>query len=252
MNTTTFPGESTAYRAARNQLLQDEIALRRAMEAVAVSRRSLPPGGIIPEDYLFDGLDSDAKPAKIKLSELFAPGQNSLVIYNFMFPRWSKDSRPGPVKGATAQMKLEDSPCPSCTAFLGTLDRTAEHFASSGLNFVVIAKAPIERISTYASERGWKNLRLLSSSGNNFKRDYLAESAEGDQLPLMTVFHRDGDQIRHFWTSELMFAPTDPGQDPRHNGTLDMLWNLFDLTPEGRPATWHEQIDYDCCCDPAH
>ncbi|MBB5315957.1 DUF899 family protein [Tunturibacter empetritectus] len=245
--TITFPGESPEYRAARNRLLDEEISLRRAMESVAIARRNLPPGGPVPEDYLFDTIDPNGNPEKIKLSQLFTPEQKSLVVYNFMFPRWSKDSRPGPTKGATADLKLEDSPCPSCTALLDSLDPTAIHFAPSGLNFVVIAKAPIERIATYARERGWKNLRLLSSAGNNFKRDYQAENSEGDQLPLMTVFHRDGDQIRLFWSSELMFAPTDPGQDPRHLGTLDTIWNIFDMTPEGRPPAWDEQIDYDCC-----
>ena len=52
----------------------------------------------------------------------------------------------------------------------------------------------------------------------------------------MTVFHRQGDEIRHFWSSELAFAPSDSGQDPRHNGTIEPLWNLFDLIPEGRLA----------------
>jgi predicted dithiol-disulfide oxidoreductase (DUF899 family) len=247
---TTFPGESLEYRAARDRLLVEEINLRRATEAVAAARRNLPPGGLIPEDYLFDTLSPDGAPAKIKLSELFAPGQDSLVIYNFMFPRWPEDTRPGPTDGATAQLKLEEGPCPSCTAFLDSLDGVAKHIQAGGLNFVIIAKAPIERITTYARERGWHNLRLLSAAGNNFKRDYHAESPEGAQLPLMTVFHRDGDQIRHFWSSEIFFAPTDPGQDPRHVGTIEALWNIFDLTPEGRPTQWHEQINYDCCCAP--
>jgi predicted dithiol-disulfide oxidoreductase (DUF899 family) len=243
----TFPGESLEYRNARERLLHDEIALRRAMEAVAVSRRNLPPGGLIPEDYLFDGLGPDGTPTKIKLSELFAPGQNSLVIYNFMFPRWSSDPRPGPTTGATAKLKLEDGPCPSCTAFLDTLDRTAKHLAAAGLNFAVIAKAPLDRILTYAQERGWQNLRLLSAANNTFKRDYHAESPEGGQLPFVTVFHRDGDQIRHFWSSEMLTLPPDPGQDPRHVGTVEQIWNIFDLTREGRPMQWHEQIAYDCC-----
>jgi predicted dithiol-disulfide oxidoreductase (DUF899 family) len=248
----TFPGESSEYRATRDRLLQDEIALRRAMEAVAVSRRNLPPGGLIPENYTFDGLGPDGTPTKIKLSELFAPGQDSLVIYNFMFPRWPDDPRPGPTDGATAKLKLEDGPCPSCTAFLDSLDGTAPHLQAGGLNFVVIAKAPLDRIIAYARERGWHNLRLLSAANNNFKRDYHAESPEGAQLPLMTVFHRDGDQIRHFWTSEMMSLPPDPGQDQRHNGTIEQIWNIFDLTPEGRPTQWHEQITYDCCCGPTH
>jgi len=250
--TIAFPGESPEYRAARNRLLDDEIALRRATEAVAVARRNLPPGGLIPEDYIFDGLAPDGTPTKIKLSELFAPGQDSLVIYNFMFPRWPGDPRPGPTDGATAKLKLEDGPCPSCTAFLDSLNGTAPHLQAGGLNFVVIAKAPLDRILAYAHERGWHNLRLLSAAANNFKRDYHAQSPEGAQLPLMTVFHRDGDQIRHFWTSEMFSTPPDPGQDQRHNGTIEQIWNIFDLTPEGRPTQWHEQIAYDCCHGPKH
>ena len=51
----TVPGESAEYRSARDRLLEQEIELRRAMEAVAAARRELPPGGAIPEDYVFDG-----------------------------------------------------------------------------------------------------------------------------------------------------------------------------------------------------
>ena len=242
-----FPGESAEYRAARNHLLQEEINLRRAMESVAAARRNLPPGGLIPEDYVFDALDANGNPAKIRLSELFSPGQDSLVIYNFMFPRQPHDVRPAPTQGAIAQLKLEDTPCPSCTALLDSLDRSAKHLTAAGLNFVVIAKAPIDRIAAYAHERGWHDLRLLSAANNNFKRDYHAESPDGLQLPLVTVFHRDGDQVRHFWSSEMLFTEPDPGQDQRHAGTIEQIWNLFDLTPEGRPNNWHEQVEYDCC-----
>jgi predicted dithiol-disulfide oxidoreductase (DUF899 family) len=49
--------------------------------------------------------------------------------------------------------------------------------------------------------------------------------------------------IRHFWGSELFYAPTDADQDPRHVGTLEPIWNLFDLTPEGRPDR-DEQFRY--------
>ena len=44
----TFPGESADYRAARDRLLEQEIELRRATEAVAAARRQLPPGGVVP------------------------------------------------------------------------------------------------------------------------------------------------------------------------------------------------------------
>jgi predicted dithiol-disulfide oxidoreductase (DUF899 family) len=61
---------------------------------------------------------------------------------------------------------------------------------------------------------------------------------------MLNVFHRDGEAVRHFWGSELLYEPTDPGQEPRHVGTLEPLWNLFDLTREGRPTGWDEQLDY--------
>jgi predicted dithiol-disulfide oxidoreductase (DUF899 family) len=243
---TGFPGESAEYRAARERLLTQEIELRRAMEAVAVARRELPPGGLVPEDYIFDGLDAHGVPAKVKLSELFAVGKDALVIYNFMFPRHPQDDRPGPSEGATAQLNREDGPCPSCVAFLDQLNGAAAH-VEQRVNFAVIAKAPLERLIAFARERGWRNLRLFSAAGNSFKRDYHAETAEGFQMPMTTVFQRQGDEIRHFWSSEVLYAPTDPGQDPRHAGTLEPLWNIFDLTPEGRPSDWHEQLDYRCC-----
>jgi predicted dithiol-disulfide oxidoreductase (DUF899 family) len=40
-----FPNESADYRAARNALLEEEMALRRKIERLAVLRRALPPGG---------------------------------------------------------------------------------------------------------------------------------------------------------------------------------------------------------------
>ena len=65
-----------------------------------------------------------------------------------------------------------------------------------------------------------------------------------DGVEAMRYLRRDGDVIRHFWGSEMFYAPTEPGQDPRHVGTLEPLWNFFDLTPEGRPIDWDEQLSY--------
>src|ERR671930_1189353 len=237
-----FPGESPEYRAARDRLLEREIELRRAMEAVAAARRALPPGGVIPEDYVFQGGGADGTEAEVRLSELFAPGKDSLVIYSFMFPRDPGDERPGPAAGETALLPLAEGPCPSCVALLDQLDGAAEH-AGQKINLAVVAKAPLTRVLTFAGERGWRHLRLLSSAANSYNRDYLAETEEGAQRPMLNVFHRDGDTIRHFWGSELFYAPMDPGQDPRHVGTIEPVWNLFDIIPEGRPD-WDEQLNY--------
>lgn len=216
------------------------------MEDVAIARRSLPPGGEVTEDYVFESTDNGTI-QEIKLSQLFGPGKDSLVIYNFMFPRHPEDHRPGLTNGALAQLPLDQGPCPSCVAFLDQLDGAAPH-VEQNLNLVVIAKAPIDRIAAIATERGWRYLRLLSAAKNNFKRDYSAETPEGFQMPMLTVFHRDGELIRHFWSSEMLYAPTEPNQDPRHVGTLEPLWNLFDFTREGRPMSWNEQMEYGQCC----
>jgi predicted dithiol-disulfide oxidoreductase (DUF899 family) len=239
----TFPGESAEYRAARDRLLEQEIELRRDMEAVAAARRKLPPGGVVPQDYVFQGAAADGSPAAVRLSELFASGGDSLAIYNFMFPRTYGGDRPGPASGKTALLPLEEGPCPSCTALLDQLDGAAGH-AGQRLNFAVVAKTAFPRLLTFAHERGWRNLRLLSSAGNTYNRDYFGETADGSQMPMLNVFHRDGETIRHFWGAELTYGPSDPGQDHRSVGTLEPLWNLFDLTREGRPTDWDEQLRY--------
>lgn len=243
----TFPNESAKYRTARQKLLLREIELRRAMEAVAVARRALPPGGLIRQDYVFDGLDDAGKPAKIKLSGLFAPDKDTLILYNMMFPRHPQEKRDVATVGETAKLARQDQPCPSCTGLLDQFDGAIGHLEAAGFNFAVVAKTALENLTALGRDRGWKNMRLVSSAGNSFKRDYNAETEDGAQLPLLSVFHRDADGIRHFWSSELDLAPTDPGQDPRGLGTCETLWNLMDFTPEGRP-NWSEQLQYGAAC----
>jgi predicted dithiol-disulfide oxidoreductase (DUF899 family) len=128
-------------------------------------------------------------------------------------------------------------------ALLDQLDGAVDH-ATQHMDFAVVAKAPLPRLLAFGRERGWGRLRLLSSGATTYNRDYLAETPEGHQRPMLNVFHRDGEAIRHFWGSELFYAPTEPDQDPRHVGTLEPVWNLFDLTPEGRGSDWDEQLDY--------
>ena len=92
-----FPGESGEYRLARNRLLAAEIELRRAIERVAALRRALLPGGAVPEDYVFEEAADGG--GEVTFSQLFAPGKDTLVIYSFMFPRWSGDTRTGSRRG---------------------------------------------------------------------------------------------------------------------------------------------------------
>lgn len=223
-----FPGESKAYRAARNELLEAEMKLRREMEGVAALRRKLPPGGPVPEDYEFEEGGADLADTetvrRVRMSELFQRDA-SLVVYSYMY---------GPAMAKA---------CPSCTSILDALDRTVQH-AGQRVNVVVVAKSPIQRIRAIARERGWRNLRLLSSAGNSYNRDYRGENAEGSQRPALNVFARKGGNIHHTWCSELMFAPSEPGQDPRHVDVMWPLWNLLDVTPEGRGTDWRPRLAY--------
>ena len=241
----TFPGESAEYRAARNDLLTKEIELRREMEAVAEARRELPPGGEVPEDYVFQGEGADGKPMGVRLSELFAPGKDSLAIYSFMFPRDPEDDRPGPVREQeTAKLPLAESPLPFVrgpprpTRWDGRTRRPARELRGDGEG---IARP---RLRPGSGSAAGADCGCCLRPTTPTTADYLAETPEGAQRPMLNVFHRDGETIRHFWGSELFYGPWDPGQDPRHVGTLEPLWNLFDLTPEGRP-NWDEQLNYD-------
>lgn len=226
-----FPGESSEYRLARNRLLEAEIELRRAIERVAAQRRGLPPGGAVPEDYVFE--EAAEGGGGVRFAELLAPDKDTLVIYSFMFPRWSGDTRPGPAEGETARLPLAETPCPSCTSILDSLDGAAPHLAHR-LNLAVVAKSDPARIRTFAQERGWRHLRLLSSRNNTYNRDYHAETPEGEQSPILNVFARDGDGFRHRWATELMFAPREEGEEPRHVDSIWPIWNVLDMTPDGR------------------
>jgi predicted dithiol-disulfide oxidoreductase (DUF899 family) len=241
-----FPNETPEYRTARDALLASEIALRRQMEAVAAQLRALPPGGEVPEDYVFDTAPGEDGRTVIRLSELFRGG-DTLMMYHYMFPRHSEDRRSGPASGAMANLPLADGPCPSCSALIDTWDGTMPHFEGLGGNLVVVARAPIERVVAFARDKGWNHTRLISAANNTFRRDYGGDGPDGEPVPILTVFKRWADGVvRLQWASELIHGPRDAGQDPRHLGTVEPLWTLFDLTPGGRPAS-DEQMQYPCC-----
>jgi predicted dithiol-disulfide oxidoreductase (DUF899 family) len=79
-----YPNESVEYRAARNALLDDEIALQAQIKAVAAKRRALPLGGEVPEDHVFERIGKTSMPDNVKMSELFGP-HDTLILYSFMY-----------------------------------------------------------------------------------------------------------------------------------------------------------------------
>jgi predicted dithiol-disulfide oxidoreductase (DUF899 family) len=217
LNGVRFPNESDEYRRARDALLAEEIELRRHIEPVARQRRALPPGGAVPKDYRFEG---ESGPATF--SQLFGDKQ-TLVVYSYMF---------GPQR---------QRPCPMCTSLLSAWNGEAQDVGQR-VSLVVTARSPIERLTAFARERGWRHLRLYSDTTGEFTRDYV--SAEDDDVPALNVFTRRDGAIRHFWSAEMGSVTADPGQDPRGAPDPMPLWTILDCTPEGRGADWYPQLDY--------
>jgi predicted dithiol-disulfide oxidoreductase (DUF899 family) len=217
LNGVRFPNESADYREARDALLAEEIELRRHIERVAQQRRALPPGGKVPKDYRFEGADGPTT-----FSQLFGDHQ-TLVVYSWMF---------GPQR---------QRPCPMCTSLLSAWDGEAVD-AGQRVSLVVTARSPIERLTAFARERGWRNLRLFSDGDGDFTRDYV--SADDGDVPAFNVFTRRDGSIRHFWSGEMGAATMDPGQDPRGAPDLMPLWTILDCTPEGRGTDWYPKLEY--------
>ncbi len=106
MSELRYPNESRAYRDARESLLKDEQALIDKVKSVAARRRSLPRGGQLKEDYVFQWANDGKVGKRVKFSELFED-QDTLLLYSFMFgPNW-------------------DNPCPSCTSLVDGFDRSS-------------------------------------------------------------------------------------------------------------------------------
>lgn len=220
---TPFPNESPEYTEARKRLLQQEIELRRMAESVAAARRALPPGGVLKEDYVFEGTDATGAPTKTRLSELFGR-HDTLALYSYMF---------GPER---------DRPCPMCTGLLDALNGVHRH-VSQRLSVVAVGEAPLARLQAFREERGWRSLPLLSANGSRYNVDYHGKMKDGSDSSMLNLFRREGSTIRHFWASELSEGPSDPGQDSRGLDMINPIFTLMDFTPEGR-GRFYTKVDY--------
>ncbi len=206
MSELRYPNESSEYRKARDELLEEEKALVERVKAVAEKRRQLPLGGKLKEDYKFQWASDGQVGEEVRLSELFGD-KATLLLYNFMYgPGW-------------------DNPCLSCTSLMDGFDRTAyqvDHDAA----LCGIAKAPAEKINEWARTRGWTQIKLVSGYGTTYQADYQAQGENDDmQLPVLHVFIKKDGEIYHFWGTELQ---------GNHVDTVWPYWNMMDFTPEGR------------------
>ena len=221
-----LPNESQDYRSARDELLAEENALREQIEHVAALRRQLPAGGEIKEDYEFEEIDlADGSTHSIRFSELFGD-KSDLLVYSYMFgPDW-------------------EEPCPACTSLIDGIDAVSRHVRHQA-ELVVIGNATPAQLYDMAKERGWSDLRLLSSEKNDYARDYNAQPGETSEalMPVMNAFQKDDNGINHFWASELLWTPME-GAHPRHMDLAWPLWGLLDMTRSGRHPDTGPQLRY--------
>lgn len=224
MTSFKFPNESEEYRRHRDELLEMEVRLRDEVEAVAEQRRQLPLGGRLKEDYQFERLDDDDEIQQVSFDDLFEE-HDSLLLYSMMFgPDW-------------------DAPCPSCTCIVDGLNVNSRAVQETAA-IAVVAAASAEQLKLWADRRGWR-INLVSGMSNDYLLDYAGfATTDPGLVSVMNVFKKTSDGIFHFWASELLSRPL-PNGHPRHVDMIWPLWNLLDMTPQGRGDALVPKQDYE-------
>jgi predicted dithiol-disulfide oxidoreductase (DUF899 family) len=218
------------WLAARKALLVAEKEMTRARDALNAQRRALPMVKI-EKAYAFDGPHG-----KAGLLDLF-DGRDQLIVQHFMFdPEWSEG-------------------CPSCTAAADEMsDGLINHLQARDTTFVVVSRAPLDKIERYKAAKGW-TFRWVSSFGSDFNYDFhvtidatvapvmwnyrtlpelekvdMAWLGEGSsEQPGYSIFLRDGDDIFHTYS---VYA--------RGTEMLGGSYYFLDLTALGRQEDWEE------------
>lgn len=223
---TNLPNESAEYLSKREQLRRAEIELMKQRERVAELRRALPQGAAI-QNYEFlegpTGLRAGDVPIRsVRLSELFTAPDRPLVIYHFMFG------------------KKQIHPCPMCTAWIDSFNGVAHHLAQN-IDVAIVAAADPAALRAHARTREWDRLRLISAADSTFKYDLGSEDRDGQQDSTISVFTRDTDgTVRHFYSVHPRLAEAI---DQRGIDEYNPIWNVLDLTPQGR-GDFLASLDY--------
>jgi predicted dithiol-disulfide oxidoreductase (DUF899 family) len=197
------------WEAAREELLVKEKELTRARDALAAERRRLPRV-LIQKNYAFAGPGG-----KVTLPDLFE-GRRQLLLYHFMF---------GP---------NQEMGCDGCSMFVDQIGHLA-HLHARDTSFVLVSRAPIEKVAAYKERMGWA-IPWVSSFGSDFNVDFgvgpetpqAGVYQDGESFGL-SVFLRDGDGVfRTYFTT--------------HRGVeaLGSVWSFLDLTPLGRQEEWED------------
>ncbi|MEU0253201.1 DUF899 domain-containing protein [Streptomyces sp. NPDC006184] len=201
------------WRAAREELLRKEEAVRRAREVLGAERRRLPMTEVDAE-YVFEGGDG-----KATLLDLFE-GRTQLVVHHFAFaPEWT-------------------SGCPCCAAFLDQVGHLA-HLRARNTSFAAVSRAPFTRILPFKARMGWAVPWYSSGDcghdpGRDFNRDFEATVESDGELverPGLSCFLREHDRVFH------TYSVYDDGLDG-----LGTTTGLLDLTALGRSPAGSDRL----------
>ena len=209
---------------ARRRLLAQEKELTRRHDQLNADRRRLPMVKV-EKNYTFEGANGP-----VTLEQLFGDHRQLIVQHVMLGPDW-------------------DQPCPGCSAALDELsDGVLKHLASRETAFVLVSRAPYDKIAGVAKERGW-NQPWYSSYGSDFNYDYqvtLDESVGqlqynyrpepdllgGDrsaEMPGYSAFLREGDEVFHTYSA---FS-----RGTEYTGNA---YTFLDMTALGRQEDWEE------------
>ncbi len=166
------------WLAARKAHLADEKAFTRARDALSRKRRELP-WEKVEKNYVFDGPDG-----KQTLADLFG-GKSQLIVYHFMLgPDWEEG-------------------CPSCSLLADHFDGAVVHLAQRDVAFVVVSRAPLQRIEKFKRRMGW-HFKWVSSFGNDFNFDYQVSASPEEK----------GDRQSRSITMQKLISPATSGRAP--------------------------------------
>ncbi len=187
---------------ARDALLAKEKAHTHAKDAISAERRRLPMVKI-DTDYRFDGPAGD-----VSLLDLFE-GRRQLIVQHFMFhPDWERG-------------------CPNCTFSVNNIGTIAP-LHKNDTTFVLVSRAPLEKLLACKEQMGW-DFPWYSSGRSTFNRDFKVTVGEDSEIPGMSVFLRDGDDVYH------TYSTGSRGVEP-----LLVSYGFLDMTPYGRQEDWED------------
>jgi predicted dithiol-disulfide oxidoreductase (DUF899 family) len=148
--------------------------------------------------------------------------------------------------------------CPGCTAGVDEIaPGLLTHLDERDTTFVLVSRAPSEKLEAYRAERGWF-VDWYSSYGSDFNYDFNV-TIDPSVAPIM-VNYRDADELaetRHAWVLENKNHPTElsaysyflrDGDEVFHTystfgrGTemVGSAYGILDLSALGRQEEWEE------------